>query len=119
MYPISAPTGASTPRTKYQGRVCPMNSTYEATSCRGPEARTANEQPRALRWTASLNMPGRGGEEPNPIIKRWAACCRTVVSTKTFKSLDSYKWANPSHPKKPTSWRVARYFGRFNSTKRD
>lgn len=61
----------------------------------------------------------------NPIIKGWATYYRTVVSKETFKSLDAYvwtltqKWVKHSHPNKPKKWRLARYFGRFNSTRND
>lgn len=61
----------------------------------------------------------------NPIIKGWAAYYRTVVSKATFRSLDThvwrlvYKWARHTHPLKPRGWAVSRYFGEFNSTRRD
>ncbi|MBB4679323.1 RNA-directed DNA polymerase [Crossiella cryophila] len=61
----------------------------------------------------------------NPIIKGWATYYRTVVSKKTFKSLDSHmyrlalKWGKHTHPKKSIAWVVSRYFGRFNSLRQD
>ena len=61
----------------------------------------------------------------NPIIRGWAAYYRTQVSSETFKALDqylwqlTYKWATFSHANKPTRWVVARYFGRFNKSRRD
>jgi len=61
----------------------------------------------------------------NPIIRGWAAYYRTVVSSKIFHALDAYmwkllyKWAKHSHPNKPKSWIVSRYFGAFNRSRRD
>ncbi|AKZ57758.1 HNH endonuclease domain protein [Streptomyces ambofaciens ATCC 23877] len=61
----------------------------------------------------------------NPIIKGWATYYRTVVSKETFKSLDFYvwtltqKWVKHSHPNKPKSWRLAKHYGVFNSTRKD
>jgi RNA-directed DNA polymerase len=61
----------------------------------------------------------------NPIIRGWAAYYRTQVSSEAFKALDqylwelTYKWATFSHSNKPTRWVVARYFGRFNKSRRD
>jgi RNA-directed DNA polymerase len=61
----------------------------------------------------------------NPIIRGWATYYRTVVSKKTFQSLDhyvwklTYKWVRHTHPNKPVPWCLARYFGQFNSTRRD
>ena len=61
----------------------------------------------------------------NPIIRGWAAYYRTQVSSRMFGSLDSYlwqltfKWARFSHANKPTRWVVARYHGRFNTSRRD
>jgi RNA-directed DNA polymerase len=55
----------------------------------------------------------------NPIVRGWAAYYRAVVSSKAFNALDAYlwklvyKWARHSHPNKPTSWVIARYFGAF------
>src|SRR5262249_36579100 len=53
----------------------------------------------------------------NPIIRGWAAYNRGVVSSETFSALDAYvwklayKWARYTHPNKPPSWVIARYFG--------
>ncbi len=61
----------------------------------------------------------------NPIIRGWAAYYRTQASSKTFGALDhylwqlTYKWAAFSHPNKPISWVIARYFGLFNKARRD
>jgi RNA-directed DNA polymerase len=59
----------------------------------------------------------------NPIIRGWAAYYRTQVSSDVFATLDhylwqlTYKWAKFSHANKPTSWVVARYFGKFNKAR--
>jgi RNA-directed DNA polymerase len=61
----------------------------------------------------------------NPIIRGWAAYYRTQVSSEVFGALDGYlwqltfKWARFSHANKPTRWVVARYYARFNKTRRD
>jgi len=61
----------------------------------------------------------------NPIIRGWAAYYRGVVSSKIFNSLDNYvwrlvyKWAKHTHPNKPKTWIVRRYFGRFNKFRSD
>jgi group II intron maturase/reverse transcriptase-like protein len=61
----------------------------------------------------------------NPIIRGWAAYYRSVVASEVFTSLDHYtwklvyKWARHTHPNKPTSWVVARYFGMFNKSRRN
>jgi RNA-directed DNA polymerase len=61
----------------------------------------------------------------NPIIRGWAAYYRGVVSSKTFSALDdymwrlTYKWALFTHPNKPRSWIIPRYFGQFNKSRRD
>jgi RNA-directed DNA polymerase len=61
----------------------------------------------------------------NPIIRGWAAYYRTQVSSAVFSALDdhlwqlTYKWARFSHSNKPTSWVITRYFGRFNTARRD
>ena len=61
----------------------------------------------------------------NPIIRGWAAYYRTQVSAEMFGKLDhylwklTYKWATFSHANKPTSWVVARYFGKFNKARQD
>ncbi len=60
-----------------------------------------------------------------PIIRGWAAYYRGVVSSRTFKSLDSYmwklnyKWATHGHANKSRTWVVARYFGKFNKFRND
>ncbi|WP_344474499.1 reverse transcriptase domain-containing protein [Nonomuraea monospora] len=61
----------------------------------------------------------------NPIIKGWAAYYRIGVSKRAFGALDAhlwrlvYKWAKISHPNKPKRWIIARYFGMFNTARRD
>jgi RNA-directed DNA polymerase len=61
----------------------------------------------------------------NPIIRGWAAYYRTVVSSRTFASLDhyawklTYRWARRRHPNKSRHWIVDRYFGAFNASRRD
>lgn len=61
----------------------------------------------------------------NPIIRGWAAYYRGAVSSETFAALDDYmwrlafKWAVYSHSNKSRAWVTARYFGRFNRSRRD
>jgi RNA-directed DNA polymerase len=61
----------------------------------------------------------------NPIIRGWSAYYRHVVSAKVFNELDyhlwklAYKWARHSHPHKGKRWITSRYFGAFNSARRD
>jgi hypothetical protein len=61
----------------------------------------------------------------NQIIAGWAAYYRAVVSSTVFTSLDdyvwklAYKWATRRHRNKPKKWIVARYFGRFDPTRKD
>jgi RNA-directed DNA polymerase len=61
----------------------------------------------------------------NPIIRGWAAYYRGVVSSHAFSALDdymwrlTYKWALFTHPNKPRSWIIPRYFGQFNKSRRD
>ena len=61
----------------------------------------------------------------NPIIRGWAAYNRPVVSSEVFSALDAYqwrlayKWARHTHPNKPPSWAIARYFGKFNKSRND
>jgi RNA-directed DNA polymerase len=60
-----------------------------------------------------------------PIVRGWSAFYRGVVSKQVFTSLDdhmwrlTYKWATCTHPNKPKSWVIARYYGRFHSTRTD
>jgi RNA-directed DNA polymerase len=59
----------------------------------------------------------------NPIIRGWTAYYRGVVSSEVFSALDAYewklayKWARYTHPNKPASWVIARYFGQFNKSR--
>jgi RNA-directed DNA polymerase len=61
----------------------------------------------------------------NPIIRGWSAHYRHAVSSKVFNALDThlwrltYKWARFTHPHKSKHWVVARYFGAFNSARKD
>ena len=61
----------------------------------------------------------------NPIIRGWAAYYRGVVSSEVFSALDAYewklayKWARYTHPNKPGSWVIPRYFGQFNKSRND
>jgi RNA-directed DNA polymerase len=61
----------------------------------------------------------------NPITRGWASFYRSVVSKKTFTTVDdhlwklTYKWARRSHPRKPMSWIKKRYFGQFNPSMRN
>ncbi len=61
----------------------------------------------------------------NPIIRGWAAYDRGVVSSKAFSALDdhmwtlTHKWVLLTHPNKPRSWIIPRYFDRFNQTRLD
>ena len=56
----------------------------------------------------------------NPITRGWASFYRSVVSKRTFSTVDdymwklTYKWACRSHRNKPKSWVTKRYFGQFN-----
>jgi len=60
-----------------------------------------------------------------PITRGWAAYYRCVVSKRVFTALDdymwklTYKWANYSHPNKPKSWIVDRYYGQFNTARQN
>jgi RNA-directed DNA polymerase len=61
----------------------------------------------------------------NPIISGWAAYYRIGVSKRACGALDAhmwrlvYKWAKFTHTNKPKRWIIARYFGRFNSSRQD
>src|SRR6266508_3050928 len=61
----------------------------------------------------------------NPIIRGWSAYYRHCVSARVFNELDNYvwkltyKWAKWTHPHKPKRWIITRYFGVFNSSRRD
>jgi RNA-directed DNA polymerase len=60
-----------------------------------------------------------------PIVRGWVAYYRAVVSTRVFSALTeylwklTYKWACWSHPNKPKSWIVGRYYGKFNKFRND
>jgi RNA-directed DNA polymerase len=61
----------------------------------------------------------------NPIIRGWASYYRTVVSAKVFNALDNYmwkltyRWALRGHRNKPKTWVVDRYYGAFNTARKD
>jgi RNA-directed DNA polymerase len=61
----------------------------------------------------------------NPIIRGWSAYYQGAVSNETFNALDyhvwklTWKWAVHSHANKPRRWVVNRYFGMFNTSRRD
>jgi RNA-directed DNA polymerase len=60
-----------------------------------------------------------------PIVRGWAAYYRGAVSKKVFADLDhhmwklTYKWAKYSHPNKPKSWIIHRYYGQFHPARQD
>jgi len=60
-----------------------------------------------------------------PITRGWASYYRSVVSNKTFATVDdylsrlTYKRACRSHPGKPKHWVIRRYFGQFHPSRRD
>jgi RNA-directed DNA polymerase len=60
-----------------------------------------------------------------PIVRGWSAYYRGVVSKKVFTALDdymwklTYKWVTYSHPNKPKSWVIPRYYGQFNPARQD
>jgi RNA-directed DNA polymerase len=76
---------------------------------------------RSLRGANARTVIGR----LNPIIRGWANYYRGAVSSQTFSTLDdylwrlTYKWVLFTHPNKPKTWIVPRYFGQFNPTRRD
>jgi RNA-directed DNA polymerase len=76
---------------------------------------------RALRGSNVMAVLAKLG----PIVRGWAAYYRGVVSSRLFTSLDHYlwqllyKWATWSHPNKPKSWIVDRYFGKLNKFRND
>jgi RNA-directed DNA polymerase len=61
----------------------------------------------------------------NPIIRGWACYYRTVVSATVFNALDAYvwrltyRWGLRQHRNKPKTWVVDRYYGAFNTTRKD
>ena len=61
----------------------------------------------------------------NPVIRGWSAYYRHAVSARVFNELDyhvwklTYKWAKFTHPHKGKRWITSRYFGAFNSSRRD
>ena len=60
-----------------------------------------------------------------PIVRGWVAYYRAVVSTRVFSAQTeylwklTYKWACRSHPDKPKSWIVGRYYGKLNKFRND
>jgi RNA-directed DNA polymerase len=61
----------------------------------------------------------------NPILRGWAAYYRSVVSKEVFSTVDdhmwqlTHRWARRTHPNKPISWVIARYYGQFNPSRQD
>jgi RNA-directed DNA polymerase len=61
----------------------------------------------------------------NPITRGWAGYHRRVVASRTFGQLDHWmfrrakRYARSTHPQKPWSWCVRRYWGRLNKAKKD
>ena len=61
----------------------------------------------------------------SPVVRGWAACYRTVVSSEVLSSLDTYvrsllyKRARWRHQNKPGRWVVARYSGKFSKFRND
>lgn len=61
----------------------------------------------------------------SPIIRGWAAYYRSVVSKEVFSAIDHhlwqclYRWALRAHPNKSKHWVVDRYFGMFNTSRKD
>jgi RNA-directed DNA polymerase len=94
--------------------------TPSTTAVKRLRKRLATEM-RALRGSNAAAVIAR----LNPIVRGWAAYYRGVVSSKTFNSLDNYmwkltyRWAKRSHPDKPKTWIVRRYFGRFDKIRSD
>ena len=58
-------------------------------------------------------------------MRGWSAYYRGVVSKQVFTALDdymwklTYKWVTYSHPNKPKSWVIPRYYGQFNPARQD
>jgi RNA-directed DNA polymerase len=86
----------------------------------------------SIRQRLAAEMRSLRGADPamivwrlNPIIRGWAAYYRGVVSSKIFHKLDDYmwrllyRWVRRRHPIKPWYWIAPRYFGRFNTSRRD
>lgn len=61
----------------------------------------------------------------NPVIRGWANYFRTAVAKEIFSKLDSWmfykadRYTRRTHPKKPTSWRHRKYWGRLNLDRLD
>jgi RNA-directed DNA polymerase len=61
----------------------------------------------------------------NPVVRGWSAYYRSVVSGRIFTGLDhhvwhlTYRWARHTHPNKSRGWVATRYFGAFNTSRRD
>jgi RNA-directed DNA polymerase len=76
---------------------------------------------RALRGTNAAAVLAK----INPIVRGWANYYRGAASSRTFAALDqhlwrlTYKWACRSHPNKPKSWIISRYYGRNNPASQD
>jgi RNA-directed DNA polymerase len=61
----------------------------------------------------------------NPLIRGWANYFRTAVSSATFHKLDRWmhhrtvRYLKYTHPQKPQSWCLQRYWGKLNPKKND
>ena len=64
--------------------------------------------------TGSTRSSGAG----RPTTGRWCPARRSTRWTTTCGS-STYKWAKLTHPNKSKRWIVARYFGAFNTSRRD
>ena len=79
------------------------------------------EELRALRGASPIEVISK----MNPIIRGQANYYRSGASKTTYQALDShlwqhlYKWARRRHPGKSRRWVTARYFGQFNSSRRN
>jgi RNA-directed DNA polymerase len=64
-------------------------------------------------------------EELNPIIRGWANYFRIGVASQIFRDLDNWmfhrerRYANRTHPSKPTSWKANRYWGKMNQNRKE
>ena len=76
---------------------------------------------RSLRGANAVTVVAR----LNPVVRGWAAYYRSRVSSRVFHGLDydlwhlTWRWGRHTHPNKSRHWVAARYFGRFNRTRKD
>ena len=85
-------------------------------------------RPRSPRWhrlAGNRRNTGLGTYRRTTPPRQSPTLHRHAVSSKVFNSLDdhvwrlTYKWAKFTHPHKSKHWVVARYFGAFNSARKD